>query len=137
MANQQIKVVRPFWFGGKQCFAGSVLDVPAGAAAELVGVLRSGAVCRVRLSREDELGIRMGVLAGQNDGFPNGRRLGDDVVDIALQVVAGHLVGGVYSCAPIGNSPRSLGDTVCANDKPFLATFPYLASPHDGVTRQH
>lgn len=80
---------------------------------------------------------RMGVLAGQNDGFPNGRRLGDDVVDIALQVVAGHLVGGVYDCSPIGNSPRSLGDTVCANDKPFLATFPYLASPHDGVTRQH
>jgi len=80
---------------------------------------------------------RMGVLAGQNDGFPNGRRLGDDVVDIALQVVVGHLVGGVYSCAPIGDSPRSLGDTVCENDKPFLTAFPYLASPHDGVTRQH
>ncbi len=80
---------------------------------------------------------RMGVLAGQNDGFPNGRRLGDDVVDIALQVVVGHLVGGVYSCSPIGSSPRSLGDTVCTNDKAFLSTFPYLASPHDGVTRQH
>jgi hypothetical protein len=80
---------------------------------------------------------RMGLLAGQTDGFPNGRRLGDDVVDIALQVVAGHLVGGIYSCAPIGNSPRSLGDTVCGNDKAFLTTFPYLASPHDGVTRVH
>ena len=80
---------------------------------------------------------RMGLLAGQNDGFPNGRRLTDDVVDIALQVVAGHLVGGAFTCAPIGASPRSLGDTVCANDKPFLASFPYLASPHDGVTRVH
>ena len=80
---------------------------------------------------------RMGLLAGQADGFPNGRRLTDDVVDIALQVVAGHLVGGSFSCAPIGASGRSLGDTVCANDKPFLASFPYLASPHDGVTRTH
>ena len=80
---------------------------------------------------------RMGLLAGQLDGFPNGRRLGDDVVDIALQVVAGHLVGGVYACTPIGASARSLGDTVCANDKVFLSSFPYLASPHDGVTRVH
>ena len=80
---------------------------------------------------------RMGFLAGQADGFPNGRRLTDDVVDIALQVVAGHLVGGAFSCAPIGASPRSLGDTVCTNDKPFLTAFPYLASPHDGVTRVH
>jgi len=38
MANQQIKVVRPFWFGGKQRFAGTVVDVPAGAAAELVAM---------------------------------------------------------------------------------------------------
>jgi hypothetical protein len=79
---------------------------------------------------------RMGLLAGQSDGFPNGRRLGDDVVDIALQVVAGHLVPG-FDCSPVGASARSLGDTVCANDKPFLAAFPYLASPHDGVTRVH
>jgi hypothetical protein len=79
---------------------------------------------------------RMGLLAGQLDGFPNGRRLTDDVVDIALQVVAGHLVPG-FECAPVGASARSLGDTVCANDKAFLPTFPYLASPHDGVTRVH
>lgn len=38
MANQQIKVVRPFWFGGKQRQAGTVFDVPAGAAAELVAM---------------------------------------------------------------------------------------------------
>ena len=38
MANQQVKVVRPFWFGGKQHFAGSVVEVPAGAAAELVAM---------------------------------------------------------------------------------------------------
>lgn len=38
MANQQIKVVRPFWFFGKQQFAGTVLEVPAVAAAELVAM---------------------------------------------------------------------------------------------------
>ena len=32
---------------------------------------------------------RLGLLAGQNDGFPNGRRLGDDVVDIELRALAG------------------------------------------------
>ena len=36
---------------------------------------------------------RLGVLGGDNAGFPNGRRLGDDVIDIALQVVEGELVG--------------------------------------------
>ena len=38
MANQSIKVVRPFWFGGKQRFAGTVVEVPASAAAELVAM---------------------------------------------------------------------------------------------------
>lgn len=38
MANQSIKVVRPFWFGGKQHFAGAVIEVPAVAAAELVAM---------------------------------------------------------------------------------------------------
>jgi hypothetical protein len=75
---------------------------------------------------------RLGVLGNDLDGFPNGRRLGDDVVDIALRVVAGSL-------QPTFNvSPNNvLGDTVCSNDLPFLGTFPYLATPHDGVTRSH
>ncbi len=65
---------------------------------------------------------RLGVLAGDNQGFPNGRRLVDDVVDIELQVVMGELVG----------SPNDLTDAVDMNDKPFLDTFPYLALPHSG-----
>lgn len=67
-------------------------------------------------------GNRLGVLGGDTGGFPNGRRLSDDVVDIALQVVAGALVG----------HPNNLGDGVNANDKPFRDTFPYLASPWSG-----
>jgi hypothetical protein len=71
---------------------------------------------------------RLAVLAGQNDGFPNGRRLGDDVVDIALRVVAGAL-DPKFNVAP----NNQLGDTVVANDRPFLPAFPYLAPPTDGV----
>lgn len=65
---------------------------------------------------------RLGVLGGDTQGFPNGRRLGDDVVDIALQVVEGELRGAA----------NDLGDGVDANDKAFGTTFPYLALPFRG-----
>ena len=65
---------------------------------------------------------RLGVIAGDNAGFPNGRRLGDDVVDIALEVMEGQLVG----------SPNTLGDGVNSNDVAFGEHFPYLALPHTG-----
>jgi hypothetical protein len=65
---------------------------------------------------------RFGVIGGDNAGFPNGRRLADDVVDIELQVVAGFLVGNRVP----------LGDGVDGNDKRFLRHFPYLAAPDSG-----
>jgi hypothetical protein len=65
---------------------------------------------------------RFGVIGGDNAGFPNGRRLGDDVVDIELQVVAGFLKGNMVP----------LGDGVDRNDKQFLPVFPYLAGPTSG-----
>ena len=73
---------------------------------------------------------RMGVLAGQADGFPNGRRLGDDVVDIEEQAVAGALI------RPKGETPP-LGDGVGTNDLPFLDSFPYVAAPVNGFAKQH
>jgi hypothetical protein len=74
--------------------------------------------------------IQLGVLAGDTQGFPNGRRLGDDVVDIALRVVAGVLVDG-FNVSP----NNALGDGVQANDKPFSRVFPYLAPPHEGYAQ--
>ena len=65
---------------------------------------------------------RLGVIGGDLNGFPNGRRLQDDVLDASLQVVAGELVG----------KPNDLGDGVDANDVPFTSTFPYVALPHSG-----
>jgi hypothetical protein len=65
---------------------------------------------------------RLGVIGGDNNGFPNGRRLTDDVVDIALQVVGGEIAG----------NPNDLGDAVDKNDAEFGAHFPYLALPLSG-----
>ncbi|MCU1360584.1 MAG: hypothetical protein JWN99_1873 [Ilumatobacteraceae bacterium] len=65
-----------------------------------------------------------GVLAGDVQGFPNGRRLTDDVVDIEVQAVAGATVTGklVAGLAAV--------DSVDRNDHAFGATFPYLALPN-------
>jgi len=65
---------------------------------------------------------RFGVIGGDTQGFPNGRRLGDDVVDISLRVVGGYLTG----------NKLPLGDGVDHNDVPYRTTFPYVALPHDG-----
>src|SRR5204862_1588606 len=75
---------------------------------------------------------RFGVLAGDLAGFPNGRRLADDVVDIELRVVAGVLVPG-FDVAP----NNQLGDGIDANDKPYLPYFPYVAPPHNPFDYSH
>ncbi|MDG4865568.1 DUF4331 domain-containing protein, partial [Streptomyces sp. T-3] len=65
---------------------------------------------------------RLGVLDGDKAGYPNGRRLADDVVDISLQVVEGELTG----------AKNDLGDAVDANDVAFGKSFPYVALPESG-----
>ena len=72
---------------------------------------------------------RFGVLAGDVAGFPNGRRLIDDVTDIELRVIAGALLP-----ADQGGKQIPLGDGVDQNDKPFRSTFPYVAQATDGFT---
>lgn len=72
---------------------------------------------------------RLGVLAGDLAGFPNGRRVGDDVTDIAIRAMA-----GATPLTPAFNMGinAQLGDGVMGNDKPYLQSFPYLAHPHSG-----
>lgn len=76
----------------------------------------------------------LGVIGGDNAGFPNGRRPGDDVVDIALRVVMGKLIAlGLYGTAtqaPAGNAP--LTDGALVNDGFFDNAFPYLRTPLPG-----
>src|SRR5207244_3564876 len=68
----------------------------------------------------------LGVIGGDVAGFPNGRRLSDDIIDVSLRVTEGVLIPG--------HDPNAdnLGDGVDANDASFLPSFPYLALPHSG-----
>lgn len=78
---------------------------------------------------------RLGVLGGDNAGFPNGRRPGDDVVDIELRVAMGVLctlnIGG---CKPTDAPAGSLHytDGAFTWSKFFPAAFPYLQAPIPG-----
>ncbi|MBA3734152.1 MAG: DUF4331 domain-containing protein [Actinobacteria bacterium] len=67
-------------------------------------------------------GNRLGVLGGDLAGYPNGRRLEDDVIDISERAVGGVLIG----------HSLPLGDGVDANDVSYMATFPYQADPFSG-----
>jgi hypothetical protein len=67
---------------------------------------------------------RLGVLAGDNQGYPNGRRLADDAVDIAIQAVEGAALTGKLVDA------LAAGDKVDANDNAFGNEFPYVALPN-------
>ena len=69
---------------------------------------------------------RLGVLAKDTQGFPNGRRLTDDVVDIELQALEGAVRTGKLVEA------LATGDGVNSNDKEFGSSFPYVALPHSG-----
>lgn len=84
---------------------------------------------------------RLGVLAGDACGFPNGRRLIDDVVEIELLAVAGAAyqaldgrdVGFAFNPALIG----ILDDGIDFNDVPFRQTFPYMALAQSGQEHFH
>jgi hypothetical protein len=119
------------------------VSVPAAPRNDLVAIFLTGIAglnqpAHVRPSEMIRLNMaippstapnRLGLLAGQLDGFPNGRRLGDDVVDIELRALA----GGTPFTPSFNHSPNNvLGDGVDANDKPFQPNFPYVASPFPG-----
>jgi hypothetical protein len=71
---------------------------------------------------------RLGVIGGDLQGFPNGRRLTDDVVDIEIQALEGAVRTGEVV------EPLAGGDAVNANDVPFLHSFPYVATAqNEGV----
>jgi hypothetical protein len=77
---------------------------------------------------------RFGVIAGDVAGFPNGRRLIDDVVDIEERAAAGgYVLMPDFNVAPA----NQLGDGVDANDVPYLPYFPYAAPPHSPFDHEH
>ena len=64
------------------------------------------------------------VLGGDGAGWPNGRRPIDDVTDVAVRVVG-------------GTNYLGASDAVQTNDMPLPDTFPFLATPWDGLNRFH
>jgi hypothetical protein len=64
------------------------------------------------------------VLGKDAAGFPNGRRLADDVLDVTVQVAEGVLLPGHPAAV------EGLGDGVDANNVPFRQQFPYVALPN-------
>ena len=85
--------------------------------------------------------LALGVAGGDNAGFPNGRRPGDDVVDVSLRVAMGALcvltgttdtlmVGCKPADAPAGSAALTDGVRKTAAD--FKVTFPYLNTPLPG-----
>jgi hypothetical protein len=77
-----------------------------------------------------EKASRLGVIGGDIQGFPNGRRLADDVVDIELLALE-----GIYDVSNVPEDRQAAfdalqeGDQVPANDARFSSSFPYLAPP--------
>jgi hypothetical protein len=81
---------------------------------------------------------RLAVLAGDNAGWPNGRRPNDDVTDIALRVVAGFLLNPAGTPAlgdGVNFNSGAEGSNLTANG--IYTVFPYLPTPHDGRNRRH
>ncbi len=77
----------------------------------------------------------LGAFGGDVAGFPNGRRVGDDVLDIDARAAAGailHLLGAIDCEASLG-----ISDNVQSNDVEYLDHFPYLGLPHQGYNHVH
>jgi hypothetical protein len=77
-----------------------------------------------------------GLLGGDTAGFPNGRRVADNVVAIELRAVAGVTLPLVRPSFTADGAASLLTDGT-ANEQPYLATFPYLAHPHEGYEHSH
>lgn len=103
---------------------------PAGPVADLLRLNTGVPATPIAMQK------RLGLLAGDAAGFPNGRRLVDDVVDITLRVG----VGGVLAAPFPGFNPAvngRLGDGVMWSTEGTRPSFPYLGSCPSGRDRRH
>jgi hypothetical protein len=74
----------------------------------------------------------LGLVAGDPAGYPNGRRVVDDVTTIAIRAIA----GVTYPLVQKKYKPDAAASAVTQGITPLpfrsQATFPYVAAPHDG-----
>jgi hypothetical protein len=81
---------------------------------------------------------RLGLLGGDAAGFPNGRRIIDDVVAIELRAVAGAVYPLIDSSFKPDDVVAALQDGTAPDmTAPLLTTFPYLATPYSGYDHAH
>ncbi len=119
------------------------LEIPTTGRTDLLAIFHQGLDGLNRFGTRDSDMLRLnlsiaptvnpnryGAALGDLAGWPNGRRLVDDVIDIAENGLEGALFTPQYW-------PVVLGDGVDANDKPYQSTFPYVALPHEGYANGH
>jgi Domain of unknown function (DUF4331) len=75
----------------------------------------------------------LGLVGGDAAGFPNGRRVGDDVVTVELRAIA----GATYPLVAPSYTPDAAASLIKdgTTPPPTSGTFPYLATPHDGFSQ--
>jgi hypothetical protein len=76
---------------------------------------------------------RLGLIGGDAAGYPNGRRLTDDVVDISARVVGGGILNSKFNVFP----NNRIGDGVAATDVPAQEKFPYVHFAYSGRDSRH
>jgi hypothetical protein len=136
-----MKLAAPFTINTKN----GPVTLPAGFNVNQPAGVRPAEMIRINTDIKGDLCAptpsRLGVLGGDACGFPNGRRLADDVVDIELLAVA----GAAYQVldgrdASFTFDPALIGvltDGVDQNDRPFRNTFPYVAQAQSGQAHWH
>jgi hypothetical protein len=77
----------------------------------------------------------LGLLGGDLAGFPNGRRVFDNVTAVELRAIAGATYPLVATYTADGAAGVLTDGT--KNDVPYLGKFPYLALPHQGFLHYH
>src|SRR3989441_8194322 len=86
---------------------------------------------------------RLGLLGSDLAGFPNGRRVADDVIDIEIKAIAGATLPLVDNTFTADGAAGLVGDGVDTNPiqapnlNHFLSTFPYLPHPVSGYDHHH
>ena len=84
-----------------------------------------------------EKASRLGVIGGDIQGFPNGRRLADDVLDIEILALEGiYDVSNVPADRQAAFDALKGGDGVPENDTSFISEFPYIGSVHTDAVNE-
>ena len=74
----------------------------------------------------------LGLVAGDPAGFPNGRRVADDIVAIEIRAIAGLTYTLINPSYALDGAVNLLTDGTAPGADRYLSRFPYVGTPHDG-----